>query len=93
MLTAFLWPLIGGGIIFTLLMKVPSRWRPNREASLLYGSGLALAALGSIFKGVLDIYGTTNRLLYVYIIGGAFFLMSGVLTYILQTAFCPEEKG
>lgn len=91
MILSFLWPLIGGVLVYTLLIKAPARWRPGTAAALLYNSGIALFTLGSIFKGVLEIYGTTNRLLAVYIAGGSFFLLSGVLTYLLQGALCGEK--
>lgn len=91
MILSFLWPMIGGAFVYTLLMKAPARWRPSMPAAILYNSGLVLFTLGSIFKGVLDIYGTTNRLLMVYLVGGAFFLLSGLLSYLLQSAFCGEQ--
>lgn len=93
MIFSFLWPLIGGVFVYTLLIKARPRLRPSVPAALLYNSGIALFALGSIFRGVLEIYGTTNRLLNVYLIGGFFFLLSGLLTYILQSAFCAEENN
>ena len=91
MVLAFLWPMIGGVLVFTLLMKAPPRLHPSVAAALLYNSGIILFTLGCIFQGVLEIYGTTNRLQKGYVIGGAFFLMSGILSYVLQTLFCRED--
>lgn len=87
MVLAFLWPMIGGVLVFTLLMKAPPRLHPSVAAALLYNSGIILFTLGCIFQGVLEIYGTTNRLQKGYVIGGAFFLISGVLSYLLQKIF------
>lgn len=93
MVLSFLWPMVGGVLLFTLLMKAPASRRPSVAAVLLYNSGIVLFTLGSIFQGVLEIYGTTNRLQKVYVVGGAFFLMSGVLTYVLQSLFCTQKEN
>lgn len=93
MVLSFLWPMVGGVLLFTLLMKAPASRRPSVAAVLLYNSGIVLFTLGSIFQGVLEIYGTTNRLQKVYVVVGAFFLMSGVLTYVLQSLFCTQKEN
>ncbi len=91
MVLSFLWPMLGGVLLYTLLMKAPPRLHPTVAAALLYNSGIVLFTLGSVFQGVLEIYGTTNRLQKIYVIAGAFFLMSGILSYVLQTLFCRED--
>lgn len=70
MLYAFLFPLIGGALPFFILAC--SRVRlPDKIACKLYHAGVAALTIGSLFTGVLEIYGTTNRLTAVYWIVGA----------------------
>lgn len=81
MLYAFAFPLVGGALLFFAMAyyRVPT---PNRASSILYHSGIAALTIGSLFEGVLEIYGTTNRLVSVYwILGGVFILTSLVLYF------------
>ena len=69
MIYAFAIPLLFGALPFgiaALKNAVPSRAVIN-----LWNSAIAAFSVGSLFKGVLDIYGSTNRLLTVYPIVGA----------------------
>ncbi len=65
MLAAFLFPLLGGGL--ALLLSVRARRRLDRT---LYNCGLLTLTIGSITQGILEIYGTTNRMCTVYWIVG-----------------------
>ena len=51
-----------------------------------WNSGLAALTIGSIFKGVLDIYGTTNKLIAVYPIAAAVLLCVSVLSFSMSYA-------
>ena len=85
MLYAFAFPLIGGTLPFFLLgMWGYSRKIPTALARNLYHSGIATLTVGSIIRGVLDIYGTTNQLSNYYWIIGVLLLITGVLSYLLQ---------
>ena len=44
----------------------------------MYHAGIATLTVGSIMKGVLDIYGTTNRLTMVYPVIGAILIIAAV---------------
>jgi len=48
----------------------------------LWGSGIATLTVGSVFHGILDIYGTTGSLSKVYFIVGAVLLLVAVMTFI-----------
>ena len=80
MMYAFLLPLAGGALpalILSLYGRGPfPGWLPQQ----LWASGVAALAIGSIFAGVLEIYGTTHYLLRVYWIAGGIFLLMAVLT-------------
>ena len=68
---AFLIPLFGG--VFTaLILWVENRQSPSpkRIASQLFSGGVIWLTLGSLFQGVLEIYGTTNHLIVVFPVVG-----------------------
>lgn len=65
MLLAFLFPLLGGGVMLLL-----GAWSRKKSDRTLYNCGLLTLTVGSITQGVLEIYGTTNRLCVVYWIVG-----------------------
>lgn len=80
MLYAFAFPLIGGVTVYFLLLffKLPL---PGRLALNLYNSGIAALTVGSIFQGILEIYGTTNRLIYIYPTAGILLIILGIVSY------------
>ena len=71
MIYAFGVPLLLGALpygIMALRGRTPKRLTVN-----LWNSMIAAFSVGSLFQGVLDIFGTTNRLIIVYpVLGGAF---------------------
>lgn len=80
MIYAFVIPLTFGAIpLFALGLfgkKTPCRFSLNA-----WNSGVAALTVGSIFKGALDIYGTTNRLLIVYPIVAGALLLAGIIAF------------
>lgn len=74
MIGAFAVPLLGGGIAELLLRK----GKPLLSRQL-WGGGVIWLTLGCIYKGVLDIYGTTNRLLIVFPVVGILQLIIALL--------------
>lgn len=66
MLFAFAFPLIGGSLVFGILSFLNIKNPRSRLAGKLYNSGIAALTVGSIVKGILDIYGTTNKLVGIY---------------------------
>ena len=48
-----------------------------------WGSGIAAMTTGSIFRGVLDIYGTTNKLVIVYPVVGTVLMTFGLVSFIM----------
>ena len=69
------------------------RRQPGRFALNAYNSGLAALTVGSIFKGVLDIYGTTNRLVYVYAAVGGLLTAVGLIAYLLGRRPAPLPEA
>ncbi len=73
MACAFLIPLLGGALP-CLVHALHGRRPWPVWAVRLHHWGLATLTVGSLFQGVLEIYGTTNRLVLVYLIVGCVLL-------------------
>ena len=65
MIYAFAIPLLLG-FLPQILLALRSSVRPREMSVWAWNAGIAAMTVGCIFKGVLDIYGTTNPLLLVY---------------------------
>ena len=76
MVFAFAVPLLLGVLVYGVLLI--AKKYPGRAAVLLWNSGIAALSVGSVFKGVLDIYGTTNPLIVVYPVAGGILLLAAV---------------
>lgn len=79
MIYAFAYPLVLGALPYLVLGLVGKTISLYYLGHQIYSLGIATLTLGSIVKGVLDIYGTTNILTHFYWwIGGAL-VLAGVL--------------
>ena len=76
MLYAFAFPLLLGAAPSVLYGLRGASPRVSRK---LWGAGVATLTVGSLFRGVLDIYGTSSGLARVYWIVGAVLLLAGFL--------------
>lgn len=83
MIYAFAFPLVGGALPFYLFSRLKLK-TPGRLVLHLYHSGIATLTVGSILKGVLIIYGTTNTLLRYYWFFGFLFAGLGILLYLYE---------
>lgn len=70
MLYAFGFPLVGGTLPFLLLFLL-GKPMPDKLVCGLYHCGIMTLTIGSIVKGILEIYGTTNKLTGFYWLTGA----------------------
>ena len=91
MILAFLYPLLGGLIPATLLMLAEDQLLPGDWPRSLWAAGIASLTLGSLFRGVLEIYGTTSRLSAVYPILGWTLLALGAVAWALELRSRREE--
>ena len=80
MIYAFAFPLAGGTLPFLVISLHGEKKYPNAIARNLYHSGIATLTVGSIVRGVLDIYGTTNSLSGIYWIVGGILTVMGILS-------------
>lgn len=85
MLGAFLYPLLGGFIPYFLIAVKRLRFPSSFSRNLLH-CGIATLTCGSILQGILEIYGTTNRLIIVYWIAGFTLVCAGIICYGIQIA-------
>ena len=94
MLYAFVFPLTGGTLPFSIFSMMKVKCYPNALSRNLYHSGIATLTVGSIIRGVLDIYGTTNVLSEWYWKVGATFVIAGVLGYLFMLVWnrTPFER-
>jgi len=83
MIYAFAVPLIAGALPLVLLLcrKKPLRM-PSAGTLVLWHAGLASFTVGLIFRGVLEIYGTTNSLMTVYPVTGGILTAAALTVYL-----------
>lgn len=84
MIYAFAFPLAGGTLPFLAMSLCSTKRYPNAIARNLYHSGIATLTVGSIIRGVLDIYGTTNSLSGIYWIVGGILTVMGILSNLVD---------
>ena len=82
MAAAYLIPLAGGALPALALSLYGRCPLPGWLPSEIYRTGIATLAMGSVFRGILDIYGTTNHLLRIYLIAGGALIAASVLMYL-----------
>ena len=92
MMLMFLFPLIGGVIPFGIMALTGHPYFPGSLDRTLYGCGIATLTVGSCFKGVLDIYGTTSRFSSVYLIAGLILTVAGLLIYLVSLFFVMKFR-
>lgn len=82
MLLAFLYPLLGGALpcfAFSRLRCAPAPW-----TLYAWRAGVMTAMIGSLMRGALEIYGTTNRLTAAYPILCGALCLAGALGYLID---------
>ena len=79
MILSFLFPFIGLLEIFVIMnQKLAIKILSHN----LFKASILTFTLGSILKGVLDIYGTTNRFIIVYLLLGLILFLLSIITYL-----------
>ena len=81
MIFAFVYPLIGGVALYGALAWIGERFQPPVPAQCLYNSGIAALTVGSLFQGILEIYGTTNYLSAIYPMAGWGLVVIGAVVW------------
>ncbi len=91
MIYAFAVPLTLGVLPYTLML-IHQKY-PGRAALNLWNSGIAAFSVGSVFRGVLEIYGTTNALCAVYPVAGSLLLTIGLIIGIVGLQKKKRKKA
>ena len=85
MLFGFLFPLTLGLFPYFVLLVSKSNKGPSDLTSCIYNAGVATLTVGSYFKGMLDIYGTTRDVyVVIYFALGIVLLVVGLFLYIIS---------
>lgn len=82
MIYAFAFPLVGGTFLFMSISMFGRRHFPGRISLNLYNTGIATLTIGSVMEGVMEIYGTTNDMLWIYWFVGFGFAGIGLSTML-----------
>ncbi len=85
MLYAFSVPLVFGVTLYLILLF--AKRYPGRVFLNLWNSAIAAFSAGSVFKGVLEIYGTTNSLVIVYPICGCILAVSALVSLLFARLY------
>lgn len=89
MVYAFIFPLFGGALPSFLFSR--GRWLlPDMTTRLFWRGGILALSIGFIFRGILEIYGTTNRLGVVYWLAGTVMLALAVIRYLASRIQATE---
>ncbi len=91
MLYAFAPPLLLG-VLPSAINAVTGHRPAGRVTMNLMSSGIATLTAGSIFTGIVEIYGTTNRLSMVYLTAGAVLLIMALFSRIIGTLSAVQEE-
>ena len=89
MIYAFFIPLLLGALPYGLI-SYKNRVRFRKPAVICWNAGITTITLGCEFKGVLDIYGTGNRLILAYPAAGILLMIIAVILFI---TIKPSTKG
>jgi len=93
MIYAFAYPLAGGVLPFLLLAQRGGKNFPGAAARQIYHAGIATLTVGSIMRGVLEIYGTTNSLVRWYTIAGLALVITGLAIYAVQALAGKKRRA
>ena len=84
MYLAFLYPLSLGCVVYLLLWLLPIKWTPSFVTQNIYNFGVAMLTLGSIYRGVVEIYGTPREeMCRAYLIIGLVFISIAIILLII----------
>ena len=76
MIYAFGIPLVLGVLVWSVLLT--SDIKVSSAFANLWNSAIAVLTVGCVFRGVLEIYGTTNKLVIIYPVAGAMLIVAAL---------------
>ncbi|MCR5102454.1 MAG: hypothetical protein K6B41_13980 [Butyrivibrio sp.] len=94
MIYAFAIPLVLAILPYIVIIRRSDRMRIPGEITIsIWNMAVATLTVGSLFKGVIEIYGTTNKLTAVYPIAGGVLAVAAVFTYFFHKERTEEETS
>ena len=85
MIYAFALPLLFGVVPFILIAVFAPNLYPGRVARNLYHAAVATLTVGCVFGGVVEIYGTTSPMTYVYLAAGLALVAAAGVVFAAET--------
>lgn len=82
MIYAFAFPLVMGVLPYAVML-IKNR-DPGSVFINLWNSAIAVFSVGSLFKGILDIYGTSNSLNIIYLIAGILLMIAAIVSVVIK---------
>lgn len=82
MIYAFCFPLVMGVLLYAVLI-INGKY-PRKSFLNVWNTSIATFSIGSVFQGVLEIYGTSNPLVIVYPAAGLILMGLGIIMLIKQ---------
>ena len=82
MIYAFCFPLVMGVLLYAVLI-IKGKY-PCKSFLNVWNTSIATFSIGSVFQGVLEIYGTSNPLVIVYPAAGLILMGLGIIMLIKQ---------
>ena len=93
MLFAWRYPLILGVFMYLIIRFLPTNVVPGILPASVYNLGVAIATMRSVFIGVIDIYGTTNKnMVTVYTVLTWVFLLVGLASYFAVLIYWAVQR-
>lgn len=90
MIYAFMIPLCMGSFAYLLASKRAKK-EPRNITVSAWNAVVVTLTIGSIFEGILEIYGTTNRLVWFYPVAAIIFLLIAIGSKFLNNRRIVEE--
>ena len=84
MIYLFSIPLVFGVVVSYVLFYLKITKTPTEIENKTYNAAIATFTIGSIIEGVLQIYGTTNSKVYVYLVVGIILLVFSIGSYLFR---------
>ena len=84
MIYSFSIPLVFGVVVSYVLCYLKITKTPTEIENKTYNAAIATFTIGSIIEGVLQIYGTTNSKVYVYLVVGIMLLVFSIGSYLFR---------
>ena len=94
MVFAWVYPLVLGVFMYLFMRFLPTDKVPGIVPASIYAFGVGIATLRSIFLGVINIYGTTNKaMVATYNVLTLVFVILGVVLYLLILGYYFLKKN